>query len=158
MGTLPDVPLVRLEGYQGPLDLLLALIRRQQINIYDIPIARITEQYLEYLHALEKMNVDTAGEFVLMAATLIQIKSRMLLPHDPAVGPASRKTPGVNWWTDCWSTNDSKRLPRCSSPGWCLRTVCGPRLEATSYNQRKRKSAPQMSHPCSILSESSVAF
>ena len=93
MGTLPDVPLVRLEGYQGPLDLLLALIRRQQINIYDIPIARITEQYLEYLHALEKMNVDTAGEFVLMAATLIQIKSRMLLPRDTAVGPGEQEDP-----------------------------------------------------------------
>ena len=93
MGTLPDVPLVRLEGYQGPLDLLLALIRRQQISIYDIPIARITEQYLEYLHALEMMNVDTAGEFVLMAATLIQIKSRMLLPHDPAVGPGEQEDP-----------------------------------------------------------------
>lgn len=93
MDTLPDVPLVKLEGYQGPLDLLLALIRRQQINIYDIPIASITQQYLEYLHALEKMNVDTAGEFVLMAATLIQIKSRMLLPRDPAVGPGEQEDP-----------------------------------------------------------------
>lgn len=76
-------PPVKLEIYEGPLDLLLDLIRKQQINIYDIPIARITQQYLEYLRLLEEMNIDVGGEFVLMAATLIYIKSRMLLPPDP---------------------------------------------------------------------------
>ena len=75
-------PSVRLEIYEGPLDLLLDLIRKQQINIYDIPIAKITSQYLDYLHLLEGMNIDVAGEFVFMAATLIHIKSRMLLPPD----------------------------------------------------------------------------
>ncbi|HET7840409.1 MAG TPA: segregation/condensation protein A, partial [Terriglobia bacterium] len=69
-------PPVKLEIYQGPLDLLLDLIRKQQINIYDIPIAKITKQYLDYLHMLEEMNIDVGGEFVLMAATLIYIKSR----------------------------------------------------------------------------------
>ena len=58
-------------------------IRKQQINIYDIPIATITQQYLDYLHLLEELNIDVAGEFILMAATLIHIKSRMLLPPDP---------------------------------------------------------------------------
>jgi segregation and condensation protein A len=76
-------PGVKLEVYEGPLDLLLDLIRKQEINIYDIPIARITQQYLDYLRLLEEMNIDVAGEFILMAATLIHIKSRMLLPPDP---------------------------------------------------------------------------
>ena len=76
-------PPVKLETYEGPLDLLLDLIRKQQINIYDIPIARITQQYLDHLHLLEELNIDVAGEFIFMAATLIYIKSRMLLPPDP---------------------------------------------------------------------------
>jgi segregation and condensation protein A len=76
-------PGVKLEIYEGPLDLLLDLIRKQEINICDIPIARITRQYLDYLRLLEEMNIDVAGEFILMAATLIYIKSRMLLPPDP---------------------------------------------------------------------------
>jgi segregation and condensation protein A len=76
-------PSVKLEIYEGPLDLLLDLIRKQQLNIYDIPIAKITHQYLDYLHLLEELNIDVAGEFVFMAATLIYIKSRMLLPPDP---------------------------------------------------------------------------
>jgi segregation and condensation protein A len=76
-------PAVKLEIYEGPLDLLLDLIRKQQINIYDIPIAAITKQYLDYLHMLEELNIDIAAEFVFMAATLIYIKSKMLLPPDP---------------------------------------------------------------------------
>jgi segregation and condensation protein A len=72
-----------LEQYEGPLDLLLDLIRKQQINIYDIPIARITEQYLEYMNKAAGMNIELSAEFVYMAATLIHIKSRMLLPRDP---------------------------------------------------------------------------
>ncbi|HYM12644.1 MAG TPA: segregation/condensation protein A [Bryobacterales bacterium] len=76
---------VHLEQYDGPLDLLLDLIRRQQIDIYDIPIARITSQYLDYLHKAESLNIDLGGEFVLMAATLIQIKSRLLLPAEPVL-------------------------------------------------------------------------
>lgn len=93
MSTLPGPPVLTLEGYQGPLDLLLNLVRSQKINIYDIPIARITEQYMQYLRSLAKMNINTAGEFVLMAATLIQIKSRMLLPRDPAAGPGDEEDP-----------------------------------------------------------------
>ena len=72
-----------LEQYEGPLDLLLDLIRKQQINIYDIPIARITQQYLEYVQQAAEMNIELSAEFVYMAATLIHIKSRMLLPRDP---------------------------------------------------------------------------
>lgn len=74
---------VSLDIFEGPLDLLLHLIRTQEIDIYDIPIARITEQYLGYLDLMRELNVNLAGEFVVMAATLIHIKSRMLLPPDP---------------------------------------------------------------------------
>jgi segregation and condensation protein A len=69
--------------YDGPLDLLLDLIRKQNIDIYDIPIAKITAQFLEYTHHLKEHDVDAAGEFIYVAALLIHIKSRMLLPRDP---------------------------------------------------------------------------
>ena len=72
-----------LEHYDGPLDLLLDLIRKQEINIYDIPIAKITQQYLEYVQQAAAMNMELSAEFVYMAATLIHIKSKMLLPRDP---------------------------------------------------------------------------
>lgn len=74
---------VQLESYEGPLDLLLDLIRRQQLNIYDIPIHKITEQYLEYMARAAELNFELSADFVYMAATLIQIKSKMLLPKDP---------------------------------------------------------------------------
>jgi segregation and condensation protein A len=75
---------VRLENFEGPLDLLLHLIKKHEVNIYDIPIALITHQYLEYIDLMQEMNLDVAGEFLVMAATLIHIKSRTLLPRpDP---------------------------------------------------------------------------
>lgn len=72
-----------LEQYEGPLDLLLDLIRKQQINIYDIPISRITQQYLDYMQRAMALDIELSSDFVYMAATLIHIKSRMLLPRDP---------------------------------------------------------------------------
>jgi len=72
--------------YDGPMDLLLDLIRKQNIDIYDIPMGRITAQFLEYCHHLKNTDVDAAGEFVYTASLLIHIKSRMLLPRDPAAG------------------------------------------------------------------------
>jgi len=74
---------IKLEVFEGPLDLLLYLIRKEEVSIYDIPIARITEQYLEHLRAMQEMDIGVAGEFLVMAATLIHIKSQMLLPRDP---------------------------------------------------------------------------
>ncbi|MEK6323412.1 MAG: segregation/condensation protein A [Acidobacteriota bacterium] len=74
---------VKLSMFEGPLDLLLYLIRKEEVSIYDIPIARITEQYLEYLRAMEELDIGVAGEFLVMAATLIHIKTQMLLPRDP---------------------------------------------------------------------------
>ena len=73
--------LVRLSNFEGPLDLLLYLIKREEVDIYDIPIAEITKQYLEMIEMMRELDLEVAGEFILMAATLIQIKVRMLLPE-----------------------------------------------------------------------------
>lgn len=75
---------VRLADFEGPLDLLLHLIRKEQVDIYDIPIALITTRYLEYIELMQDLNINLAGEFLEMAATLIYIKSRMLLPPEPS--------------------------------------------------------------------------
>jgi segregation and condensation protein A len=70
--------------FEGPMDLLIHLIKKNEVDIYDIPIALITHQYLEYLEWMKRMNIDFAGEFIVLAATLTQIKSKMLLPvHEP---------------------------------------------------------------------------
>jgi segregation and condensation protein A len=89
--VLEEYP-VKLENFEGPLDLLLHLIRKHEVDIYDIPIVLITRQYLEYLDVMKELDLDLAGEFLVMAATLIHIKARMLVPrieeeaeedHDP---------------------------------------------------------------------------
>jgi segregation and condensation protein A len=77
----PDALPVRLEHFEGPLDLLLYLIRKHEVNIYDIPISLITAQYLEAIQLMQELNLDVAGEYLVMAATLIHIKSKMLLPR-----------------------------------------------------------------------------
>jgi segregation and condensation protein A len=87
---------VRIENFEGPLDLLLHLIKKNEINIYDIPIATIAQQYLSYIEAMKDLNLTVAGEFLVMAATLLQIKSKMLLPveesaEDDEDGPDPRE-------------------------------------------------------------------
>jgi segregation and condensation protein A len=84
---------IHLPAFEGPLDLLLDLIRKQEMDIHNIPIAKITEQYLDYLHQLEKLDIDVSGDFIYMAATLIHIKSKMLLPADPLAGPEDQQDP-----------------------------------------------------------------
>src|SRR5262245_58936083 len=80
----PEAYSVKLETFEGPLDLLIHLIKKNEVNIYDIPIALITRQYLDYVEVMQELNLDTVGEFLVMAATLIHIKSKMLLPRpDP---------------------------------------------------------------------------
>jgi len=78
-----DAPRIRLPEFEGPLDLLLYLIRKNEVDIHDIPIAPITRQYMEYLDLMKELNLDVAGEFMVMAATLIHIKSKLLVPVDP---------------------------------------------------------------------------
>ncbi len=89
----PDALEVFLEAFEGPLDLLLYLIRRQHFNILDIPLAQVTRQYLEYVEQIRSSNLELAAEYLLMAAMLIEIKSRMLLPRPPAADGAEAEDP-----------------------------------------------------------------
>lgn len=73
---------IRLEHFEGPLDLLLFFIKRDELNIYDIPISKITKEFLEYVNYIRMLDLETAGEFILMASTLMHIKVRMLLPRE----------------------------------------------------------------------------
>jgi segregation and condensation protein A len=84
---------INIPMYEGPLDLLLDLIKKQEMNIHDIQISKITAQYLDYLHKLEELDVDVSSEFIYMAATLIYIKSKMLLPPDALAGPEEAEDP-----------------------------------------------------------------
>lgn len=84
---------VRLPVFEGPLDLLLFLIRKHEIDIYDIPIGTVTQQYLDILYSMEKMDLELTGEFFVMAATLMVIKSRMLLPKQEAESQAENDEP-----------------------------------------------------------------
>ena len=88
---------VRLEIFEGPLDLLLYLIKRDELDIYDISLERITQQYLEYLQAFKQLNIDVAGEFVVMAANLIYLKSRSLLPADQQPPPEDVDEEDPRW-------------------------------------------------------------
>jgi segregation and condensation protein A len=98
--TEPGITLDRKEGYrirlpnfEGPLDLLMYLIKKEEIDIYDIPIAEITRQYLEYIELMRELDLEVAGEFILMAATLIQIKVKMLLPRHEDVEEEEEEDP-----------------------------------------------------------------
>lgn len=84
---------IKVGGFEGPLDLLLFLIRKHELDIHDIPIVMIAEQYLEYLELMQQLDLDVAGEFLLMAATLIHIKSRMLLPRPDPTQDESEEDP-----------------------------------------------------------------
>jgi len=84
---------IRLEMFEGPLDLLLYLVKKDHLNIYDIPIARVTEQYLEYMNLMQLLDLNIAGEFLVMAATLMQIKSKMLLPAEESVSEEAAEDP-----------------------------------------------------------------
>src|SRR5437660_11087796 len=79
--------------YDGPLDLLLDLIRKQDIDVYDIPIGKITAQFLAYVEGIKQSDVDVAAEFIYMASLLIHIRSKMLLPRDPAAPPEEQSDP-----------------------------------------------------------------
>lgn len=84
---------LKLEVFEGPLDLLLYLIKKDEINIYDIPIAQVTGQYLQYIELMKMFNLDIVGDFLVMAATLLQIKSKMLLPQDNTVVEEEEEDP-----------------------------------------------------------------
>jgi hypothetical protein len=126
----PDALEIFLDAFEGPLDLLLYLIRKQNFNILDIPMAQVTLQYLKYVEQIRKSNLELAAEYLLMAAMLIEIKSRMLLPkrQDDLVEDAA--TRARNWCGACWNTSRSSWRPTSSAP-------C-PRKAATSSVPRCR--------------------
>jgi segregation and condensation protein A len=84
---------ILLGEFEGPLDLLLHLIRQEQVSIYDIPIARITDEYLRYLRVMQELDIAVAGDFLVMAATLIELKTKMLLPRDPLAEAGEEEDP-----------------------------------------------------------------
>jgi segregation and condensation protein A len=84
---------ILLGDFEGPLDLLLHLIRQEHVSIYDIPVARITDEYLRYLRVMQEMDIAVAGDFLVMAATLIELKTKMLLPRDPLAAPEEEEDP-----------------------------------------------------------------
>jgi segregation and condensation protein A len=90
--TTDDLKIV-MGDFDGPLDLLLHLIRQEQVNIYDIPVARIADEYLRYLQVMQELDIAVAGDFLVMAATLIELKTRMLLPRDPFAAPEDEEDP-----------------------------------------------------------------
>jgi segregation and condensation protein A len=90
---LTDDLKILLGEFEGPLDLLLHLIRQEQVSIYDIPVARITDEYLRYLQVMQEMDIAVAGDFLVMAATLIELKTKMLLPRDPLAEQAEEEDP-----------------------------------------------------------------
>jgi segregation and condensation protein A len=90
---LTDDLKILLGEFEGPLDLLLHLIRQEQVSIYDIPVARITDEYLRYLRVMQELDIAVAGDFLVMAATLIELKTKMLLPRDPLTDTAVEEDP-----------------------------------------------------------------
>ena len=99
MTDRPDYK-VELDAYSGPLDLLLYLIRQAEVDLWNLPIARITEQYLRYMELMTELNINVAGEFIVMAAQLIEIKSRLMTPEPE---PCPRKSRTTRGWSSCAS-------------------------------------------------------
>ncbi len=137
---LPSPLNFQLEQYEGPLDLLLDLIRKQQINIYDIPIAQITAQYLEYMQRASELDIELSSEFVFMAATLIHIKSRMLLPRDPELDKiAPEEDPREELVRQLDRASEvSRMLPRCCRPSASSRRRSG-RIRRWSFSRTKTR-------------------
>lgn len=124
----PDALAVFLEAFEGPLDLLLYLIRRQNFDICDIPIAQVTEQYIAYIGLMEVFNLDLAGEYLLMAALLAEIKSRLLLPRQTAVededDPRANLMRQLQEYEQCrQAAADLDALPRLEREHWQVQTT-----------------------------------
>ena len=127
---------IHLAAYDGPLDLLLDLIRKQEMDIHNIPISTITGQYLEYLHKLEQLDIDVSADFIYMAATLILIKSKMLLPPIRWQAPRTRAIRAPSWCIGWSSTRNSRMRRSFFSSGNSSRPTCG--RSPTSRSTRAR--------------------
>ena len=139
---------VELDLFRGPLDLLLYLVRKHELDVVDIRIAAVTEQYLEYIAVLEQIDVDAVGDFLDMASTLIEIKSRMRAARRGGSASTSSKIRGRSWSAGCWNTSNTATRPACSKSGaasgasafrgWP--TTC-PRGSVAPTSSRSRKSS-----------------
>ena len=124
----PDALEVFLESFEGPLDLLLYLIRKQNINVLDIPMAELTKQYLGYVEMMRRTQLELAAEYLLMAAVLIEIKSRLLLPKPPAMPGDCRHLPRSSLRCILTSSSQSPRRPWPRSCGKRARfRLCSPK-------------------------------
>ena len=101
---------IKLPQFEGPFDLLLFFIERDELDIYDIPIAKITNDFLGYMHEMKSLNFDLASEFILVAATLMRIKAKMLLPRKELDEQGNEIDPVRIWFRLCWNTNDTRKL------------------------------------------------
>ncbi len=137
----PQALKVFLEAFEGPLDLLLYLIRRQNLDILDIPIAEITRQYLEYIDLMQTLELELAGEYLLMAAMLAEIKSRLLLPRPSSV-ESEEDDPRADSCVVCKSTSATRRPPRIS--------IRSSGSTATCTSPRQRSPSARWSNPCPI--------
>ena len=135
----PQALEIFLEAFEGPLDLLLYLIRRQNVDILNIPIAEITRQYMQYIELMQDLQLELAGEYLVMAATLAEIKSRMLLPRPAGDGRLGEEDPRAELVRrlqeyerfkraaadidDCraWSATSGRRAPSCAIGQPCAR-------------------------------------
>ena len=109
---------VKLEVFEGPLDLLLHLIEKNKIDIYDIPIVEITDQYLAYIKQMQTEDMNVMSEFLVMAATLLDIKCRMLLPKE-VNEEGEEEDPRASWYSACWSIRCINTCPmNCGTGRW----------------------------------------
>src|SRR5580658_9430598 len=148
----PQALEIFLEAFEGPLDLLLYLIRRQNLNILDIPIAEITRQYTRYIELMQDLQLELAGEYLVMAATLAEIKSRMLLPRPPGAGELGEEDPRAELVRRLQEYERFKRaaadideLPRLERDVW--------QASAELHDRPPARSVPQVT-----LQEMLVAF
>jgi segregation and condensation protein A len=100
---------IKLDAFEGPMDLLMHLIEKNKIDIYDIPIAELTRQYLDYLDKFREFNIEFASSFLVMAATLLQIKSRMMLPKTEKRRTKKRRIHALSWSSVSWNIGSSRK-------------------------------------------------
>lgn len=105
---------IRIEAFEGPFDLLLFFIERDELDIYDIPIAKIADDFLGYVHTMENLNIDMASEFILVAATLMRIKAKMLIPARRLMSKAMKSIRAKNSSSASSSTSPTRKLPKSS--------------------------------------------
>ena len=106
---------IHLPVFDGPLELLLRLIEKNKIDIYDIPIALLTREYLDSLETMKRLDMEVTSAFLVMAATLLQIKSRMMLPKPCGMRKARKKIRALNSSNACWSTRNSSKSAKYSA-------------------------------------------